>query len=74
MSEEVSAYTLAILDVSTRIREDHHTNNFPAGYASFDSTTYGSFNKALIYTEFEKLINPSGADVKNAIVVEAITQ
>jgi hypothetical protein len=74
MSEEVSAYTLAILDVSTRIREDHDTNYFPQGYASFDNTTYGSFNKPLIYTEFDKLINPSGASTANAIVVEAITQ
>ena len=71
MSEEVSAYTLAILDVSTRIREDHDTNYFPQGYASFDSTTYGSFNKALIYVDGDKMINPSGADVKNAIMVEA---
>jgi hypothetical protein len=73
MSEEVSAYTLAILDVSTRIREDHDTNYFPSGYASFDSTTYGSFNKALIYVDGDKMINPSGADVKNAIMVEALT-
>jgi len=72
MSEEVSAYTLAILDVSTRIREDHDTNYFPQGYASFDSTTYGSFNKALIYVDGDKMINPSGADVKNAIMVEAL--
>jgi len=29
-------------------------------------------NKPLIYTQFDKLINPSGANLTNAIVVEAI--
>ena len=72
MNENIYAYTLAILDSSTRIREDHHTNYFPQGYTSFEMTTYGEFNKALIYTEFDKLINPSGASTANAIVVEAI--
>jgi hypothetical protein len=72
LGEEVTAYTLAILDVSTRIRHDHSTNYFPDGYTSFDTTTYGEFNKPLVYTQFDKLINPSGAEPKNAIVVEAI--
>lgn len=72
LHEDVYAYTLAILDSSSRVREDHNTNYFPQGYASFDTATYGDFNKPLIYTQFDKLINPSGANPTNAIVVEAI--
>ena len=72
LHEDVYAYTLAILDISTRVRYDHGTNYFPEGYSSFDTATYGDFNKPLIYTHFDKLINPSGADVKSAIVVEAL--
>jgi hypothetical protein len=72
VSDNVTAYTLAILDSSTRVREDHNTNYFPQGYASFDTTIYGEFNMPLIYTQFDKLINPSGAEPKNAIVVDAM--
>jgi hypothetical protein len=72
MHEDVYSYTLAILDCSMRVRYDHGTNYLPEGYASFDTETYGDYNKPLIYTHFDKLINPSGADVKNAIVVEGI--
>jgi hypothetical protein len=72
MHEDVYAYTLAILDTSTRVRYDHGMNYLPEGYASFDTETYGEFNKPLIYTEFDKLINPSGASAANAIVVETM--
>lgn len=72
IDENVYAYTLAILDVSMRIREDHHTNYFPEGYSSFDTITYGDFNKPLVYTYFDKLINPSDAALTNAIVVESM--
>jgi hypothetical protein len=72
MSENVSAYTLAILDVSTRIRHEHSTNYFPEGYKSFDTATYGSFNKALIYVDGNKMINPSEVPLTDAIMVEAL--
>ena len=72
MSNEVLAYTLAILDSSLRVRHDHGTNYFPAGYASFDTTLGGEYNKPLIYKNGETFINPSGATLESAIIVEPL--
>jgi hypothetical protein len=72
VSDNVVAYTLAILDSSTRVRHDHSTNYFPEGYASFDTATYGRFNKALIYVDGDKMINPSGLPLTDAIMVDSM--
>lgn len=72
MSENVVAYTLAILDSSTLVRHEHNTNYFPQGYESFDTTTYGNFNKAIIYVDGDKMINPSGAPLTNAMLIEPL--
>lgn len=72
VSDNVTSYTLAILDTSTRVRTDHSTNYFPKGYASFDTATYGSFNKALIYVDGNKMINPSEVPLTNAILVDSM--
>ena len=72
MSENVSSYTLAILDVSTRVRHEHSTNYFPEGYKSFDTATYGNFNKALIYVDGDKMINPSEVPLTDAIMVDSM--
>jgi hypothetical protein len=72
VSDNVVAYTLAILDSSTRVRHDHSTNYFPEGYASFDAATYSSFNKALIYVDGDKMINPSGLPLTDAIMVDSM--
>ena len=63
LTEGITAYTLAILDTSSRVRHDNGTNEFPHGYVSLDNGVYSSDNKALVY-EDEKgnLINPSGAE------------
>ena len=72
LGEEVTAYTLAIMNTAQRIRYDHGTNEFPPGYRSFETGLYGDYNKPLVYKEGEKLINPSGASLNSAILVEAI--
>jgi hypothetical protein len=64
LTEGITAYTLAILDTSLRVRHDNGTNEFPPGYRTIgDPYVYSSDNKALVY-EDEKgnLINPSGAE------------
>jgi len=72
VGEEVKAYTLAIMNTAQRIRYDSGTNEFPPGYRSFETGLYGYYNKPLVYKEGEKLINPSGASLNSAILVEAI--
>ena len=73
LSEGVTAFTLAILDASSHLRDRARSNSLPPGYASFDTTLYGSFNKALVYSdEMGTLINPSGADIKDAHIVTRI--
>ena len=73
LTNEVRYYTLAILNVSQWVRYHKNTNYFPPGYESFDTTTYGSFNKALVYIdENGKHINSSEADLKDAIIVPTI--
>lgn len=51
LSDDITVFTLAILDTSTCVRDLHHTNEFPSGYASFDTTLYGQFNKAVVYED-----------------------
>ena len=68
MSDEVTAYTLAILNSSQLIRYENHTNYFPRGYASFET---GS--KALVYVDGDKTINPSSAALENAIKLSSLT-
>ena len=51
LSDDVESYTLAILNTAHRVRENHGVNYFPSGYKSFDTTVYGSFNKALSYCD-----------------------
>lgn len=72
LTEEVTAYTFAILNTSQRIRYDHGTNHFPAGYMSFESGLYGEYNKPLVYKDGEKMINPSKAPLDTALIVEAL--
>ena len=74
MSEGITAYTLAILNTSQRIRYDHNTNDFPAGYKSFDTSLYSVFNKSIIYRdEKAELINMGSAYLDNAIIIDMIT-
>jgi len=68
MSDEVTAYTLAILNSSQLIRYENHTNYFPRGYASFET---GS--KALVYVDGDKIINPSFAELTTAIKLSSLT-
>ena len=72
IGEEVTSYTLAIMNTAQRIRYDHGTNDFPPGYNSFESGLYGEYNKPLVYKEGEKIINPSGAPLNSALIVEAL--
>ena len=73
LTNEVRYYTLAILNVSQWVRYDKNINYFPPGYASFDTTTYGSFNKALVYIdENGNHINSSETDLKDIVVVPTI--
>ena len=66
----ITAYTLAILNSSQRVREDTGTNSFPPGYKSFDTTPYGSdYNKALVYVDGNNSINPAATDLANSILV-----
>ena len=74
LSEGISAYTLAILNTSQRVRYDHNTNDFPPGYASFDTTLYSEYNKSIIYRDEKgELINMGSAYLDNAIVIDIIS-
>lgn len=75
LSEGITAYTLAILNTAERVRNDHGTNYFPSGYASFEQTGwYGEYNKAIIYRD-EKgaLINMGAAEIDKAIIIDSIS-
>ena len=72
LSEEVISYTLAIMNTAQLIRYDHHTNYFPPGYTSFDTGLYGEHNKALVYVDGDKTINPSSAPLEKSILVNQI--
>ena len=59
LSQNMKAYTLAILNCSDYVRQKHGTNYFPAGYTSYESG-YGEFNKALVYVTTDgKELNPN---------------
>jgi hypothetical protein len=60
------------MNTAQRIRYDHGTNDFPPGYNSFESGLYGDYNKPLVYKEGEKIINPSGASLNSALIVDAL--
>ena len=64
LSDEVIAYTLAILNTAQRIRYDYGTNDLPPGYASFESGLYGEFTKPLVYTDGKEIINPNGTPLE----------
>lgn len=72
LSEDITAYTLAVLNTAERVRYDHGTNELPRGYASFDTSLYGEYNKAIIYRD-EKgaLINMGSAELDNAIIIDS---
>jgi hypothetical protein len=72
VSEEVTAYTLAIMNTAQCIRYQHDTNYFPPGYTSFDTGLYGEHNKALVYVDGDKTINPSSASLEKSILVNQI--
>jgi hypothetical protein len=77
LSNNVASFTIAILDTAWRVREDAGVNYFPSGYASFDTSIYGSFNKALVYAVVDekaqpKYINLSGAALESAVIVQPI--
>jgi len=50
LSQNVSAFTLAILNGSTYVREKHHTNYFPEIYNSYEQM-YNSTNAAIVYVD-----------------------
>jgi hypothetical protein len=72
LSDEITAYTFAILNTSQRIRYDHGTNDFPPGYTSFETGLYGEYTKPLVYKNGEKMINPSKAPLETALIVDAL--
>ena len=72
IGEEVTSYTLAIMNTAQRIRYDHGTNHFPPGYASFDTGLYGEYTKPLVYKDGEKMINPNNAPLETALIVDAL--
>ena len=70
-SEGISAYTLAILNTSQRVRYDHGINELPSGYASFDTSLYSQYSKSIIYRDEKgELINMGSAYLDNAIVID----
>jgi hypothetical protein len=71
-SDEITAYTFAILNTSQRIRYDHNMNDFPSGYASFETGLYGEYTKPLVYKNREKIINPNKAPLDAALIVQAL--
>ena len=58
LSQNVSAFSLAILNCSAYVREKHTTNYFPEGYASYDNG-YGAHNKALVYVAADNELDPN---------------
>jgi hypothetical protein len=69
ISEGVSAFTLAVLDTSLRVRHDHNINDFPRGYASFDHTN----TKTIVYRdEAGVLFNPSAAALAECFIIDPI--
>lgn len=73
LSEDITDFTLAILDTAARVRDDHGVNHFPQGYASFEPSMYSSYNKSIVYRD-EKgdLINMGSAYLDNAIIIDCI--
>ena len=73
LSEGITAFTLAILNPAQRVRAYHGVNHFPGGYASFEPSWYGQYNKAIIYRDEKgELINMGSAYLDNAIIVDPI--
>ena len=50
MSQNISAFTVAILNTSAYVRDKHATNYFPAGYVSYD-LPYDVHNLILVYED-----------------------
>jgi hypothetical protein len=69
ISEGVTAFTLAVLDTSLRVRHDHNINDFPRGYESFDRYN----TKTIVYrNEAGVLFNPSGAALAECFIIDPI--
>jgi len=50
LSQNISAFTVAILNTSAYVRQKHFTNYFPAGYTSYD-LPYDVHNLILVYED-----------------------
>jgi hypothetical protein len=72
LSPNISAYTLAILNCSEYVRHKHNTNTFPRDlYQSYESL-YSSTNKALVYIDAGKEINPNEGHQLNLFRINPI--
>ena len=72
LSPNISAYTLAILNCSEYVRHKHNTNTFPGDlYKSYESL-YSSTNKALVYVDGGKEINPNEGQQINLFHINPI--
>jgi hypothetical protein len=69
LSQNVSAFTLAILNCSTYVREKHFTNYYPAEYNSYD-TPLSATNYAIVYLDDTRVeINPNaGKDLPKYLI------
>lgn len=77
LSGNISSFTLAIMNTALRVRHDAGINEMPSWTKSFDTNTYGSYNKAIVYVDDngkalldlnaeEKIsIGPGGAVIKS---------
>ena len=51
LSGNIASFTLAIMNTALRVRHDAGINELPSGFCSFDTNSYGSFNKAVVYVD-----------------------
>ena len=70
MSQNMNAFTLAILNTPAYVRDKHSTNYFPAGYKSYDSP-YSELNKAVIYVDNEGTYT-NAAKSENGFIINSI--
>ena len=64
LSGNISTFTLAIMNTSLRVRHDAGINVLPSWAKSFDTNSYGTYNKAVVY------VNEDGSPLLN-LVAEA---
>jgi hypothetical protein len=49
LSGNIASFTLAIMNTSLRVRHDAGINDLPSWAKSFDTNSYGTYNKAVVY-------------------------